>query len=202
MQQRSSPGELGVSLGSGRQPRPDRGARAWRRDVADRRGGGAGRTAGLPRGRRFPAERYRCRRLRRAAGADGRPLAAVAAGRGHHDAELGRNFQPHRAPPAEAAATRVFGFDCGPGGMVLDELARRRSAGRESCDRDGGWPRPLRSTRPCLTELLADPALVTAPPRSLGREQYGGGIVDACWARRPPADDLAMAGPCSPRSPS
>ena len=41
------------------------------------------------------------------------------------------------AAAAEDAAASVFGFDCGPGSMVLDELARRRSGGRESCDRDG-----------------------------------------------------------------
>ena len=98
-------------------------------------------------------------------------------------------------PPAEDAATPVFGFDCGPGGMVLDELARRRSAGRESCDRDGRLAAAGTVDQALLTELLADPALATAPPRSLGREQYGAAFVDALLARRPPADDrqwLAM----------
>ena len=40
-------------------------------------------------------------------------------------------------PPRDDDTTPVIGFDCGPGNMILDELARRRSGGVESCDRDG-----------------------------------------------------------------
>lgn len=92
-------------------------------------------------------------------------------------------------PPAEDAAASVFGFDCGPGGMVLDELARRRSAGKDSCDRDGRLAAAGSVDGALLAELLADPALAAAPPRSLGREQYGAAFVDSLLVRRPPADE-------------
>ena len=79
-------------------------------------------------------------------------------------------------------AAPLIGFDCGPGNMVLDELARRRSAGRESCDRDGRLAAAGRVDPGLLAELLAEPALNAPPPRSLGREQYGADVRrPRCW---------------------
>ena len=92
-------------------------------------------------------------------------------------------------PPAEAAQAPVIGFDCGPGNMVLDELARRRSGGAESCDRDGRLAAAGRVDAGLLAELLAAPALAAPPPRSLGSEQYGSEFCDALLARRRPATD-------------
>jgi anhydro-N-acetylmuramic acid kinase len=94
-------------------------------------------------------------------------------------------------PPRENAAAPLIGFDCGPGNMVLDELARRRSAGAESCDRDGRLAAAGTVDAALLAELLAAPALAAPPPRSFGSEQYGGGFCDALLARRPPRDAQA-----------
>ncbi len=91
-------------------------------------------------------------------------------------------------PPREAAGQALVGFDCGPGNMVLDELARRMSGGAESCDRDGGLAAAGRVDRRLLAELLAAPELRAPPPRSLGREQYGAEFCDALLAERPPTD--------------
>ena len=88
-------------------------------------------------------------------------------------------------PPRERPAAPLIGFDCGPGNMVLDELARRRSAGRESCDRDGRLAAAGQVDRGLLAELLAEPALNAPPPRSLGSEQYGPDFVATLLSRWP-----------------
>jgi anhydro-N-acetylmuramic acid kinase len=92
-------------------------------------------------------------------------------------------------PPQEAASEPLIGFDCGPGNMVVDELARRRSGGAESCDRDGRLAAAGTVDAILLAELLADPALAAPPPRSLGSEQYGPRFCEALLARRPPRSE-------------
>jgi len=92
-------------------------------------------------------------------------------------------------PPREDATSPVIGFDCGPANMVLDELARRRSGGVESCDRDGALAAAGRVDAAVLADLLAEPALHRPPPRSFGHEQYGTTYVDALLVRRPPSSD-------------
>jgi anhydro-N-acetylmuramic acid kinase len=91
-------------------------------------------------------------------------------------------------PPREATGQALIGFDCGPGNMVLDELARRMSGGAESCDRDGRLAAAGRVDRALLAELLVAPVLRALPPRSLGREQYGAEFCDTLLAGRPPAN--------------
>ena len=85
----------------------------------------------------------------------------------------------------------VFGFDCGPGGMVLDELARRRSAGKESCDRDGRLAAAGLVDPALLTELLADPALARhrrgrSAASNTGRHSSNALAGPAATGRRPP----------------
>lgn len=92
-------------------------------------------------------------------------------------------------PPREQPDATMIGFDCGPGNMVLDELARRRSEGRETCDRDGRLAAAGRVDRALLADLLAEPTLNAALPRSLGSEQYGPEFVSALLARWPADSD-------------
>jgi anhydro-N-acetylmuramic acid kinase len=93
-------------------------------------------------------------------------------------------------PPRDGhAAQPLIGFDCGPGNMVLDELARRRSGGSESYDRDGRLAAAGTVDAALLAALLADPALAAPPPRSLGREQYGAPFCDDLLRRHPPAGE-------------
>lgn len=94
-------------------------------------------------------------------------------------------------PPHDDPKAAVLGFDCGPGNMALDELARRHSGGAESCDRDGELAAAGEVDPRLLAELLADPALAMRPPRSFGREQYGAAFVDGLLERHPPADERA-----------
>jgi anhydro-N-acetylmuramic acid kinase len=92
-------------------------------------------------------------------------------------------------PPREDAAGPALGFDCGPGNMILDELARRFTGGAESCDRDGSFAAAGRVDAQLLGWLLADPTLRQRPPRSFGREQYGATFVDRLLAEWAPASE-------------
>ena len=92
-------------------------------------------------------------------------------------------------PPAMKIGRPVIGFDCGPGNMVLDELARRKSGGRESCDRDGSLAAAGRVDPALLEELLAAECLHAPPPRSFGREQYGAEFCDALIRRIAPVEE-------------
>jgi anhydro-N-acetylmuramic acid kinase len=85
----------------------------------------------------------------------------------------------------------VLGMDCGPGNMLLDQLARRCSGGRLTADIDGrlaarGTVRPE-----LLAELCAHPFFETPPPKSAGREQFGAAFVEALLARVRPDSEQA-----------
>lgn len=90
-------------------------------------------------------------------------------------------------PPSDDEDGVVLGFDCGPGNMILDELARRMSDGALDCDRDGRLAAAGRVDQALLERLLDDPPLRQPPPRSFGREQYGAAFVDRLLAEAAPA---------------
>jgi anhydro-N-acetylmuramic acid kinase len=73
--------------------------------------------------------------------------------------------------------------------MVLDELAARFTGGAERFDRDGRFAAAGRIDQALLDDLLADPLFRQPPPRSFGREQFGGSYVDGLLARRPPVSE-------------
>ncbi len=62
--------------------------------------------------------------------------------------------------------------------MVMDALVKRFTRGRQSYDRDARIARRGRALPGVLTTLLRDPFLQKRPPKSAGREQYGGAFVE------------------------
>ncbi len=80
--------------------------------------------------------------------------------------------------PAGGAPDDVIAFDTGPGNMVIDELVRRATGGRQSFDRHGR--RAARGTIDArlLQRWLRHPFLRRRPPKSCGREQCGATFVD------------------------
>ncbi|MFP4269772.1 MAG: anhydro-N-acetylmuramic acid kinase [Alphaproteobacteria bacterium] len=88
---------------------------------------------------------------------------------------------PHAGAPA--------GFDVGPGNMVIDELARRATGGAVSRDEDGAFAARGHIDEAEVERLLAHPFLMTPPPKSCGREQFGAGFVDAWLDAQPPAGE-------------
>jgi anhydro-N-acetylmuramic acid kinase len=79
--------------------------------------------------------------------------------------------------PAKARPEDVFGFDTGPGNMVIDGLVRHFSHGRKTYDAGGRWAARGRVIEPLLAQLLREPFFQRRPPKSAGREQFGQGFL-------------------------
>jgi anhydro-N-acetylmuramic acid kinase len=96
------------------------------------------------------------------------------------------------ALPAEPdTLDRLIAMDCGPGNMVLDQLALRFSVGAMSADLDGGMAARGRLLPDLLEGLIAHPFFSQRPPKSTGREQFGPEFVDALLARARPDGEQA-----------
>ena len=118
-----------------------------------------------------------------AAGGEGAPLVPIA------DAWLFRSAEESRVLlnlggmanltwlPRGSGESGVIAFDTGPGNALLDALAARRSGGRERFDPGGAFAAGGRADEGLLGELMADPFFAQPPPRSTGRERFGGGLA-------------------------
>ena len=84
--------------------------------------------------------------------------------------------------PAAAQPSDVWGFDCGPGNMLIDALVHHFTRGRQSHDKDAALARSGRSLPALVDQLMKDPYLQVAPPKSTGREYYGAGYVNKLLA--------------------
>jgi anhydro-N-acetylmuramic acid kinase len=79
--------------------------------------------------------------------------------------------------PAVAKPEQVFAFDTGPANMLIDALVAHFSRGRQRFDKDARIAQTGHSIPALLNELLRDPYLKLAPPKSTGREYYGHAYV-------------------------
>jgi anhydro-N-acetylmuramic acid kinase len=75
--------------------------------------------------------------------------------------------------PAGAGATKVFAFDTGPANMLIDALVSHFTKGRKRFDRNAQIAMRGTCISSLLSELLQDPYLRLAPPKSTGREYFG-----------------------------
>jgi anhydro-N-acetylmuramic acid kinase len=80
--------------------------------------------------------------------------------------------------PAGAKAEAVFGFDTGPGNMIIDGLVRHFTKGKKSYDAGGRWAARGKVIEPLLGEMLCEPFFAMRPPKSAGREQFGQSFID------------------------
>jgi anhydro-N-acetylmuramic acid kinase len=96
------------------------------------------------------------------------------------------------AIPASAKPEDVFGFDTGPGNMVMDTLARELSGGRDHYDAGGRMAAAGRVLESLLAEALSFPFFNQAPPKSAGREQFGGWFVEKYFFRHNGAGSLDL----------
>ncbi|OFX33132.1 MAG: anhydro-N-acetylmuramic acid kinase [Armatimonadetes bacterium RBG_16_67_12] len=114
-----------------------------------------------------------------AAGGGGAPLAA------YFDLVVFRHPERSRASqniggignvtylPAGCGPDDILAFDTGPGNMLIDAAVAALTGGRELFDRDGAMASRGRVDAAWLEDLLADPYLKQAPPKTTGREVYG-----------------------------
>ena len=75
--------------------------------------------------------------------------------------------------PANAKPSQVFAFDTGPANILIDALVQHFTHGRQRFDRDARLAQAGGSIPTLLNELMKDPYLKLAPPKSTGREYYG-----------------------------
>lgn len=73
----------------------------------------------------------------------------------------------------DASPADVLGWDAGPGNILLDAFMRRRTGGRENCDRDGRHAANGTVDAAALEAMLRDPFFAAPPPKSTGRERFG-----------------------------
>jgi anhydro-N-acetylmuramic acid kinase len=94
--------------------------------------------------------------------------------------------------PANANPKQVFGFDTGPGNMVMDGLVWHFTQDRESYDAGGRVASLGKVIEPLLTDALTYPFFGAEPPKSAGREQFGRDFVARYFLtfRRPRFEDL------------
>ncbi|MCR4440203.1 MAG: anhydro-N-acetylmuramic acid kinase [bacterium] len=74
--------------------------------------------------------------------------------------------------PASCAPEQVLAFDTGPGNMLIDGLMRRFF--RRTLDRDGAVAARGRCDERLVGEVLRHPFFARLPPKSTGREEFGG----------------------------
>jgi anhydro-N-acetylmuramic acid kinase len=100
--------------------------------------------------------------------------------------------------PAGARPDQVLAFDTGPGNMLIDALVQHFTRGRQRFDRNAQLAQSGRSIPALLNELMKDPYLKLAPPKSTGREYYGQAYLKKLLAlsrrhRAKPADLIRAA---------
>jgi anhydro-N-acetylmuramic acid kinase len=79
--------------------------------------------------------------------------------------------------PANAKPSQVFAFDTGPANILIDALVSHFTHGRQRFDKNAHLAAQGRSIPALLDELMRDPYLKLAPPKSTGREYYGHAYV-------------------------
>ena len=84
--------------------------------------------------------------------------------------------------PPRGSDLETIAFDTGPGNMIIDNLMRRFTDDERHHD-EGGETALSGTVDPALLErMLAHPFLLEEPPKSTGREEFGGEYTD--WLMR------------------
>jgi anhydro-N-acetylmuramic acid kinase len=79
--------------------------------------------------------------------------------------------------PASARPERIVAFDTGTANILIDALVAHFTHGRQRFDKDARLAQTGRSIPAVIDELMRDPYLKLAPPKSTGREYYGHAYV-------------------------
>ena len=97
--------------------------------------------------------------------------------------------------PAGAKPEQVFGFDTGPGNMLIDGLVRHFTKGQKTYDAGGKWAAKGRVIEPLLEEMLCLPFFLKPPPKSAGREQFGQQFIQQFFLGTDAGPDGVRPGP-------
>ena len=80
--------------------------------------------------------------------------------------------------PASAKPAQILAFDTGPANILIDALVAHFTRGRRRFDKNASLARQGSSIPALIDELMRDPYLKLAPPKSTGREYYGRTYVE------------------------
>jgi anhydro-N-acetylmuramic acid kinase len=83
----------------------------------------------------------------------------------------------------------VIAFDTGPGVALIDGAVRRATDGVSPYDQDGAMALRGRVDPELITSLLDDAYFRAPPPKSTGREHFGGALLDRLVAGLDPTPD-------------
>jgi len=81
------------------------------------------------------------------------------------------------ALPPEGSSELPVAFDTGPGVALIDGAVHHLTGGHQAFDAEGRLASSGRVLEPDLAEWLADPFFEIPPPRSTGRERFGGAAL-------------------------
>ena len=85
--------------------------------------------------------------------------------------------------PASAQENEtVWGWDTGPGNVLLDLAVHHLSKGDKTYDHDGQWARQGTVAQQLVTQWLEHPFFQQSPPKSTGRELFGVSYLHQCLA--------------------
>ncbi len=114
-----------------------------------------------------------------ALGGQGAPLVPYVDYLLYHHARLGRvslnlgGIANITVLPRACKPQQVFAFDTGPANMLIDALVSHFTHGRQRFDKNAHFAAQGRSNPALLNDLMGDPYLKLAPPKSTGREYFG-----------------------------
>ncbi len=83
--------------------------------------------------------------------------------------------------PSRRSGRAPFAFDTGPGNMLIDALMMRLTQGRETFDQSGRVAKSGEIHPEYLRRWLKLSYFAQCPPKSTGREQFGGDFADEWW---------------------
>jgi anhydro-N-acetylmuramic acid kinase len=83
--------------------------------------------------------------------------------------------------PADCRPDDIVAFDTGPGNMIIDGIISILSRGKRKFDRGGKVAARGAVDEAILSDMLKHPFLGRPPPKSTGREEFGGQYCDAFY---------------------
>ena len=75
----------------------------------------------------------------------------------------------------------VFGWDTGPGNVLLDLAVQKLTDGHQTYDRNGEWAAQGHPCQKLVHRWLEQDFFLQPPPKSTGRELFGSDYLARCW---------------------
>ena len=75
----------------------------------------------------------------------------------------------------------VFGWDTGPGNVLLDLAVQKLTDGHQTYDRNGEWAALGTPCQKLVHRWLKQDFFLQSPPKSTGRELFGSDYLARCW---------------------